>query len=219
MIKNVVFDMDGLMFDSHKIFTDAWDYAGECVGVGKLGHIVRKTLGYGLEDKKKMWAKEFNNQSKFDQAYKYFESFMSDYFEKGIPSARKGLYILLEFLKNQKVKMAIASNSPKYLVEKNINATNISDCFDAIVCADMVENPKPSPDLYIEACKRISADPKDTFALEDSKTGVISAYLAGCKPIMVPNLCQPDSEVLKMIVAKYDDLEKVKIAFESGELS
>ncbi|MCH5192308.1 MAG: HAD family phosphatase, partial [Oscillospiraceae bacterium] len=60
--------------------------------------------------------------------------------------------------------------------------------------------------------------PKECYALEDSKNGLLSAYRAGCKPIMVPDLWQPDEEIMKVIVARYDDLEQVKVAFENGDL-
>lgn len=52
--------------------------------------------------------------------------------------------------------------------------------------------------------------------MEDSKNGLLSAYRAGCKPIMVPDLWQPDEETLSLVVGKYDDLEEVKNAFESN---
>ena len=60
--------------------------------------------------------------------------------------------------------------------------------------------------------------PGECYALEDSKSGLLSAYRAGCRPIMVPDLWQPDEEILKIIVGKYDDLEQVKTAFQEGIL-
>nr|MDE6016852.1 HAD family hydrolase [Acetatifactor sp.] len=87
-----------------------------------------------------------------------------------------------------------------------------------IVCGDMIENSKPAPDIYLKACEMIGVKPKECYALEDSKNGLLSAYRAGCKPIMVPDLWQPDEEIMKVIVAQYDDLEQVKVAFENGDL-
>lgn len=60
--------------------------------------------------------------------------------------------------------------------------------------------------------------PKKSYESEDSKNGLISAYRAGYKPIMIPDLWQPDEEIMKIFVAKYHDLEQVKVAFENGEL-
>lgn len=82
----------------------------------------------------------------------------------------------------------------------------------------MIENSKPAPDIYLKACEIIGAEPKECYALEDSKNGLLSAYRAGCKPIMIPDLWQPDEEIMEVIFAQYDNLEQVKIAFENGEL-
>lgn len=90
------------------------------------------------------------------------------YAENKVP-VKKGLYNLLDFLKQNNCKMSVASSSPRWEVEKH---------------------------------------------LEDSKNGLLSAHRAGCKPIMVPDLWQPDDEILKVIVGKYNDLDEVKVAFE-----
>ena len=69
-----------------------------------------------------------------------------------------------------------------------------------------------------ELAEMLNENPEECIALEDSKNGLLSAYRAGCKPIMVPDLWQPDEEILQIIKGKYSDLEQVKKAFESGEI-
>lgn len=69
-----------------------------------------------------------------------------------------------------------------------------------------------------KACELLNESPKECIALEDSKNGLLSAYRAGCKSIMVPDLWQPDEEILQIIEGKYSDLEQVKEAFEKGEI-
>ena len=95
---------------------------------------------------------------------------------------------------------------------RNVNGKCLSD--DEM----MVEKSKPAPDIYIKAFEMLNENPEECIALEDSKNGLISAYRAGCKPIMVPDLWQPDEEILQIIKGKYSDLEQVKKAFESGEI-
>ena len=70
----------------------------------------------------------------------------------------------------------------------------------------------------MKACELLEVNPTECYALEDSKNGLLSAYRAGCKPIMVPDLWQPDEEILGVIVGKYSDLDEVKSAFEKREL-
>lgn len=81
----------------------------------------------------------------------------------------------------------------------------------------MVENSKPAPDIYLKACEILGASPEDCLALEDSKNGLLAAYRAGCKPVIVPDLWQPDEEILQIIAARYDNLEQVKDAIANGE--
>ena len=197
---NVIFDMDGLMFDTEKVFIKAWDYAGERIGIGKAGYMVYKTLGMSIVASYEIWNEEFGDRYNQEELRKYTKEFLKNYYENNKVPLKQGLYVLLEYLKNANAKLAVASSSPRWEVEKHLNDAGIIDCFSAIICGDMVENP--------EEC----------IALEDSKNGLLSAYRAGCKPIMVPDLWQPDEEILQIIKGKYSDLEQVKKAFESGEI-
>ena len=74
----------------------------------------------------------------------------------------------------------------------------------------MVKLGKPAPDIYAYACDELGLDPSETFAVEDSPNGVTSAYLAGCKVIMVPDLTQPDEELSKKLYKKVDKLMDIK---------
>ena len=86
---------------------------------------------------------------------------------------------------------------------------NILEYFDQIVCASMVKHGKPQPDIYIEAAHRLSLEPEQCVALEDSPNGVLAAVRAGCVTVMVPDLTQPDEETAKIIYKKADDLSQV----------
>lgn len=82
----------------------------------------------------------------------------------------------------------------------------------------MVEKSKPAPDIYLKVCELLKESPKECIALKDANNGLLAAYQAGCKPIMVPDLWQSDQEILQIIKGKYSDLEQVKNAFEKGEI-
>ena len=86
------------------------------------------------------------------------------------------------------------------------------DYFDKIITADLIEKGKPSPDIYEYACKQLGHNPDECIAVEDSPNGVISAYKAGCKVVMIPDLTQPDEELSRMLFAKVErltDIEKL----------
>lgn len=78
----------------------------------------------------------------------------------------------------------------------------------------MIENGKPDPDIYLEAAKALELRPEECAALEDSPNGIKSAYTAGCRVIMIPDLSQPDDEVEPMLSAVYESLDKAINFFE-----
>lgn len=215
---NVIFDMDGLMFDTEIVFIKAWDYAGEMIGIGKAGYMVYKTLGMSITAAYDIWKKEFGDR--YDQAElkKYSKAFLKKYYEENDVPVKHGLYVLLDYLRGVDCKMAVASSSNRWEAEGHLKNAGVSDYFMGIVCGDMIRNSKPAPDIYIKACEILGAEPEDCFALEDSKNGILSAYRAGCRPIIVPDIWQPDEETLQMTAANYDNLEQVRHAFENNEL-
>jgi beta-phosphoglucomutase-like phosphatase (HAD superfamily) len=69
-------------------------------------------------------------------------------------------------------------------------------CFDIIVGGDMIENSKPDPEIYLLACDKLGVDPENTLAVEDSRNGIISASAAGMITVLIPDLIEPDAEML-----------------------
>lgn len=214
----IVFDMDGLMFDTEKVFIMAWDYAGERMGIGKAGYMVYNTLGMNIVSSYNVWREKFGERYDQEELRKYTKEFLQKYYSENTVPVKKGLYNLLDYLRENSCKMAVASSSPRWEVEKHLKDANVYEYFIGFVCGDMVQNSKPDPEIYLKACELLGANPSECYALEDSKNGLLSAYRAGCKPIMVPDLWQPDDEILKIIVGKYNDLDEVKAAFEKKDI-
>ena len=86
------------------------------------------------------------------------------------------------------IPIALATNSPRVFCERALIAGGMDGRFAAVVCSDDVPNPKPEPDVYLEACRRLAADPARSVALEDSPTGASAARAAGMTVIGIPSL-------------------------------
>jgi HAD superfamily hydrolase (TIGR01509 family) len=84
--------------------------------------------------------------------------------------------------------LGVASNAPRPVFEAAVAAAGVLGWFEAAVSADDVERPKPAPDIYVEACRRLGADPADAVALEDTATGLAAARAAGMRTIGVPSV-------------------------------
>ncbi len=212
-MRAVIFDMDGLMFDTERVFIEAWDYAGEKIGIGKAGYMTLKTLGMNVAMSRELWIKEFGDKYNEQELRRHTKVFLTRYYTENKVPVKKGLQLLLDYLKENGFRLAVASSSPQWEVESHLRDAAVFDYFEVVVCGDMVTRSKPEPEIYLKACKLLGEKPQDCYALEDSRNGILSAHRAGCRTIMVPDLWQPDEEILSVIEAKYDDLDQVREAF------
>ena len=208
-MKAVVFDMDGVLFDTESVCMKAWDYAGEVMGVGKAGYMVLKTLGMNADKAVEIIRTEFAagfDAVKFKQIGK---NYSYDYFNTyGVPE-KPGLYEILDYLKNKGYKIALASSTSSQSVHHHLKEKDIEKYFDAVICGDMVEKSKPEPDIYLKACAQLNENPDNCIAIEDSKNGILSAHRAGLQVIMVPDLWQGEAETDSFLLAKCKSLIEI----------
>lgn len=216
IMQTIIFDMDGLMFDTESVFVKAWDYAGEQIGIGKAGYMTLKTLGMSIVMSRDIWVAEFGDKYDEQELRKHTKEFLTKYYKENKVPVKKGLYTLLEYVRENNYKLAVASSSPRWEVESHLKDAGVYEYFKAIVCGDMVSKSKPEPEIYLKACELLGEEPSNCIALEDSRNGLLSAYKAGCKPIMVPDLWQPDEEIEKILYGKFADLEEVKEFLENA---
>ncbi|BCN30197.1 HAD family hydrolase [Anaeromicropila herbilytica] len=209
MIKAVIFDMDGLMFDTERLMMLAWDYAGEKMGLGKTGHMVLKTLGMNRILSREVWKEEYGEVFKAEELDLYTNEFFEHYYSENDVPVKTGLYELLSYLREHHYKIGAASSTYIEKVKHHLNNAKILEYFDVVVGGDMVEKSKPDPQIYQKASELLGVKPDSCYALEDSRNGLLAAYRAGCKPIMIPDLWQPDEEISRILYAKRNNLSEV----------
>ena len=196
-IEAVVFDMDGLMFDSERLWMQslmkACQMQGHNISEKYLISIagLRKDL-YDADIEEK-FGKEFNLPQKRIIA----ENLMKEAEERGELGIKKGLASLLEFLSGRGLKLAIASSSKIEDVKRRLKICGIDESyFSSIIGGDMVKRPKPDPQVYIKSCEVLGVKPENAMALEDSDVGVEAASTAGMVAVHIPDL-KPSSEKTK----------------------
>ena len=209
-MRGVVFDMDGLMFDTERLFVQAWDYAGERAGLGKNGYMVMKTLGSNREAGRAIWRREFGERYRQEEVERYTQEFFNRYYQENPLPVKKGLRELLAYLKDRDFRTAVASSSPYEKIMEHLKETELTGFFDRIVGGDCVSRSKPEPDIYLKACSLLGLPPQECYALEDSRNGLLAASAAGCRTIMVPDLWQPDEEIRTRVCAVLPDLLEVR---------
>lgn len=204
----VVFDMDGVMFDTESVCMKAWDTVGEEMGIGKAGYMVYKTLGMTAESAIKVLQNEFGvdfdarlfKQKGREFSYKYFDEF-------GVPE-KPFLHETLNYLKIKDISL-------QWRLQRAVTAYFITltkkhhRLFDKVICGDMIKNSKPAPDIYLKACEELGENPANCIAIEDSKNGILSAKNADMNVIMIPDLWHGDDDTDKLLFAKLKSLGEI----------
>ena len=214
MIKAVVFDMDGLMIDTEKLLLRYWLEAAHY-----YGYDMRKEHALGIRSLAAKYAiPKLKEQLGEDFDYQKVRAvrlkLMNEHIETYGLEEKPGLGKLLDYLKEHHYKTAVATATDLERTKRYLGSLNRLGYFDQIVCAAMVENGKPAPDIYLEAAARLDTDPCECMALEDSPNGIMAAYRAGLCPVMVPDLNGPDTDTEKMLYRCVKDLAEVILVLE-----
>lgn len=153
-----------------------------------------------------------------EHGHPYAEQVMgwtADDLKKHVPE-KKGIREILNFFKERKFKMAIASSSKKEQIESNLHLAHIEGYFDALVSGrdDGIRNGKPAPDIFLKAAERIGLPAAECFVFEDAYNGIRAAAAAGACPIMIPDMIPADDEMRKLSYGIYPDLIAARDALE-----
>lgn len=198
MIKAVVFDMDGVIFDSETLVIKTWEMVAEKYGFSNVEKVCRKCLGTNAEATRKIFLDFYGEDFPYDKYKKEMSSLFHQYAAGGKLPKKTGVTEILEYLKENDIKTGLATSTRKDVVLKELDEGGILPFFDAVVCGDMVNRSKPEPDIYLEVCRQLQTNPSLCVAVEDSYNGIRAASRAGMRAIMVPDLAEPTEEMKEL---------------------
>lgn len=206
----VVFDMDGVLFDTERLYMDAWKAAADVHGIGDVTQVALGCVGLDERDSRKLFLDRFGQDFPFETFKKEAADFFQRKLEQDGPPMKPGVRELLEYLAERRFRIGLASSTRKERVLQEISKAGIAEYFEVVVGGDMVPRGKPQPDIYLAACRELEAEPERTYAIEDSANGIRAAHAAGMRPIMVPDLIQPDRQLRALACRVCQDLYEVK---------
>jgi HAD superfamily hydrolase (TIGR01509 family) len=203
----VIFDMDGLLLDTETLWHEA-----------EVELFRRHGAEFTWDDKMAVIG------TSYDFTARYFADRLGRPHEAGAGlvdemvelmhervrrqvQARPGAVELVERLRNlDGVRIGLASNSPRFLVEDALATAGLTGAFETIVTSSDVEHAKPAPDIYLRACADLGVAPSDALALEYSASGVAAAKAAGLTCIAVPQYAETDVSAADRIVESLEEL-------------
>lgn len=208
-IRGVLFDMDGLVLDTEKLYTRFWMESA-------------RDLGYPMTFQQALGMRSLNRNAGQEKLTEYFGEgisynavrnhrieLMDAHIEKYGIEVKPGIFELMDCLQASGIASAITSSSPMENIQRHLSAHNLLHRFDKLCSGYHVPNGKPAPDIYLYGAASLDLKPEECLALEDSPTGILSAYRAGCLSVMIPDQDQPDRETEAILYAKADSLHDV----------
>ncbi len=221
MIKYAVFDMDGTLLDTEKLFKSTWIETSDKWGIDDSRDFYSVICGRNIPKIREAFLEHYGDRYDFEKFLTERNNLFIEIIKRdGVP-VKEGCLELLGYLKSEGIPCALATSTPMKLVEHNMSVTGIGEYMSAIVTGDMVENGKPAPDIFIEAGKRIGAVPSECMVLEDSYNGLRGARAAGMIPIMIIDGLLPNDEMMNITRAQcntlYEVLDTIK-KINSGEI-
>lgn len=207
-IKAVLFDMDGLMFDTERLTDRIWSELAPRHNIPVTPEDLSLLRGRNHADGKAAFLARFGMDVDYDAFMDDSRRALEQELARHVPE-RPGLRVLLRFLEQRGFKLAVVSSTHREMVESNLRRAGVRDKFLTVVCGDMVPHSKPSPDIYLRAAALVGEEPCHCMVLEDSYNGVRAGAAAGCFTVMVPDLDPVTPEMEHLADAIVPDLSRV----------
>ena len=205
-IRGVLFDMDGVVIDSERLYTRFWMEAAADLGFPM-------TLEQGLQLRSlSRSACQAKLESFFGPAVSYDRvrarriELMDVYIAEHGVEGKPGIRELLAYLRERGIPCAITSSSAIPVIEQHLGRLGLLDYFTALRSGKDVPKGKPAPDIYLEGAAAIGLAPENCLAIEDSPAGLEAAWRAGCMGVFVPDQAPPDEVTLSRCTARADSL-------------
>ena len=208
-IEAVIFDMDGLMFDTEVLYYEANRTIAKRIDLAYTWEFHEKYIGVSNEEFHKELYLTFETEAAETLINEGGQALLEHVEVNGLRK-KKGLIELLDYLESKNIKKIVASSSIKSVVSLFLEKEQLTSYFDAIIGGDEVTRAKPSPEIYEKAWLKTQVPKEHTLVLEDSLNGIRASYDANIPVIMIPDLILPTNEAKEKTLMILDDLNQVK---------
>ncbi|MDU1277290.1 MAG: HAD family phosphatase [Clostridium sp.] len=208
-LKLVIFDMDGLIFDTERLSYESWKEAAKKFNIDFDLNLLYKLLGTNHESVRNTLHNEFENKINVDNYIMERNNIYLSKIVNGEVEKKKGIEELLKYLTDKNIKKAVATSSNREIAYKLLKDAGIYDYYDYILCGDEVKKSKPNPEVFLRVAEKLDIPANQCMVLEDSEAGTIAASRARMTPVIIPDLKNPSEDIEKLAFKKLNNLEEV----------
>ena len=209
-IKAVIFDMDGVLFDTERVYLESWIKVFKEYGYTMTKEIYIPLMGTGRKNVKEVFKKTFGDNIPIEEMYVKKDELLFKAIDNNEVPLKLGAIDILCYLKEEGYKIALATSAKRDRVTKQIQASNMNNMFNAIVCGDDVVNSKPDPEIFLKAAKKLDVNPENCVVIEDSLAGIKGANKGGMKGFHVEDLKKADDEIKTLSTKTFKNLVEIK---------
>lgn len=201
-IELIIFDMDGLMLDTEKLYFQVFSEVFAQNGLDFDSEMHKKVIGTTIQKGMEILSNEYSDKQLIARIFPEIEKNFLQMVLNGNVPVKPGLFELFEEIEKKNIKKTVATSAGKKTAMHILESTGIINHLEKGVFGDMVKHGKPNPDIFLLSCEQFNASPKDCLVLEDSVMGVRAAISAGVPVICVPDYVEPDENLISQCLAK-----------------
>lgn len=214
-LRALIFDMDGVLFDTERLSAVTWAEAGRSFGFELSEETVKGTIGLDHVLTRAYYARLFGGQFPYEQVEKRHSAlFRAHIRAHGVP-VKPGVGRILEEARRLGLRVGLGTSSRAVYAHAMFWLAEIDHHFHALVTRDLVQAGKPAPDIFLKAASMLGADPGDCLVFEDSINGIRAAQAAGMRVVMVPDLIEPTPELRAACFAVHSSLAEAADSLEA----
>lgn len=206
-IRGLVFDVDGLIFDTERVWQRAFVDANARFST-EFDETMRVTW-MGRKDSEIRDELNRNFPELDSEGYRaHMCSFVNNCLNSGDFSVKTGFENIVAYAREKGLKLGIATGNELSVVKMLFEKAGLDLDNFVVTCSCEVDKGKPDPAVYLLSAQKLGLSPEEIVVLEDAPSGIVSASKAGCKPIMVVDLAEPTEELQKICLAVCYDLNE-----------
>ena len=208
-LKAVIFDMDGVIFNTEVLARRLWREVFEEYGYSFSDTTYKQLIGRSMPATYKILSEKYGAELPIKEMAAKQDALWQRATAEAVEK-KAGVHEILDYLQSRGIPCAVGSSTNHTEVEKRLEQNGLRDYFDVVVGGDYVENAKPAPDIFLKCAEYLQLDPRNCLVIEDSVNGLRAAKAARMQAVMIPDLIPFDEVDQSLFLVAYPSLAELQ---------